>query len=430
VYEHHACHAATAFFGSGWPELLTVTADGWGEDGSASFWRFDRGQFVRESSTPTIDSLGYFYGSITAALGFTPHRHEGKVLGLAAAGKENKKLEQLMGQLVSYDKNRQVFLGLMELGVYQPSFDNPILTQILGQYAREDVARAAQSRLERVVSEAVLSLVKGPTRVGLAGGIFSNVKLNQIVSELPSVAEVFVFPSMGDGGLSIGAAWLAYSEISGQRPEPLTTALLGPTYSHREILGAIEYTGLDYSYQPQISAVIAQLLAEGHPVVRVNGRMEFGPRALGNRSVLAPATDTSVVEYLNDRLGRSEFMPFAPACLGESMDDQFVRPFDRQHMTRYMTTTLDSRDVLQKQSPASVHLDGTARPQSVFASDYPQLHEVLTRYRELTGIPVAINTSFNMHEEPIVCDPPSALATFVTSRLPYMAFGNFLISNR
>jgi carbamoyltransferase len=296
-------------------------------------------------------------------------------------------------------------------------------------HSREDVAAAAQRRLEEVVCEAVAGLGGQGARISLAGGVFANVKLNQRLCELPNVGDVYVFPNMGDGGgLSVGAAWLAHQEATSSRPEPMRTALLGNDLDEDEILRAIAESGLHAKKQSNINETIAELLAKGHVVARASGRMEFGPRALGNRSILYRCDEPEVNQWLNARLARSEFMPFAPASLSESAE-LLYRGLDKgRNAAPYMTMTFDCTERMTVESPAAVHVDETARPQLVDSSTYPDFHAVLTRYRKLTGKSSVVNTSFNMHEEPIVCSAADAIRAFRASSLPWLALGDYLVA--
>ena len=426
VVGHHTAHAAGAYYGSGWDECVVLTADGWGDEASATLWRGLRGRLTRLSRTPTIDSLGYFYGSITKALGFTPHRHEGKVLGLAAYCHEPKSYP-LVRAMIDYEPRTKTFLTHPERGLYLPFFDNPLLGDFARGYSREDVAAAAQRSLEEVVSACVADLGGRDLRLAVACGIFANVKLNQRLRELPNVAEVYVFPNMGDGGLSVGAAWLAHVAKTKSRPEPLGTLDLGLAATDGEIATAVSHAGLRYTHAADIHERVAELLARGGVVACFQGRMEFGPRALGHRSILYRATDPSANDWLNKRLRRSEFMPFAPATLAEDAAACYVGLDGGRDAARYMTMTFDCTPRMRAESPAAVHVDGTARPQIVSARDNPDFHAILTAYRRRTGIGTVVNTSFNMHEEPIVCTIDDALRAVHEAGLPYLAAGRFLI---
>ncbi len=426
VVGHHEAHVASAYYGSGWSDCLVLTADGWGEDGSSTLWHGSKGRLTLLARSYTFDSLGYFYGSITKALGFVPHRHEGKVLGLAAYCQRPTSYRTIRS-MIDYDPQAKRFIGRMERGLYVPRFENPALKEFVRRFPREDVAAAAQHSLEEVVCGCVSMLDGLSPRLALAGGIFANVKLNQRILELENVDEIFVFPNMGDGGLSVGAAWLVYAREAGQPPEPLRTLYLGPEPSEEEIASVLAQSGLSYQHVPNIEERIAELLAHGHVVARCSGRMEFGPRALGNRSILYQATDPSVNDWLNGRLHRSEFMPFAPATLAEHAPACYIGFDGARKAASYMTITFSCTPTMRREAPAAVHVDGTARPQVIFAQEAPEFHRILTAYSQRTGLSSVINTSFNMHEEPIACTTHDALRAFRAARLPYLALDHFLV---
>jgi len=424
---HHTAHAACAYFGSAWEECYVLTADGWGEDASSTLWKGHGGKLEPIGRSHTFDSLGYFYGSVTKSLGFVPHRHEGKVLGLAAFHKGPNTIYPALRDMVAYDQEKRCFLGLMENGVYKPRYDNAELDACIRGHSREEVSAAVQRRLEEVVCEAVTALGGDNERVAVAGGVFANVKLNQRLRELSNIGEVYVFPNMGDGGLSVGAAWLAYHRKSGNRPDAFTTALLGNELGTEEVLAAIKASGMSYERPKDITGRAAELLAQGHVVVRVNGRMEFGPRALGSRSILYRCDEPDVNDWLNVRLARSEFMPFAPATLAERADEYYVGLDGGRHAAQFMTMTFDCSPRMLDEAPAAVHVDGTARPQLISEAMYPDFYRILSEYHRLTGKASLINTSFNMHEEPIVCTAEDAIRAFQASRLPWLALGDYLV---
>ena len=425
TYGHHQSHAATAYFGTQWDDATILTADGWGEDASHTLSRARGLGVERIARSNTFDSLGYFYGSITKALGFIPHRHEGKVLGLAALCPQPRSYPVLR-QMVDADLQGNRFLGRMENGIYAPRFDNDTLKAFIGGFPREDVAAGAQRVLEEVVCLHVGNLGAAARHLGVAGGIFANVKLNQRLAELPNVDEVRVFPNMGDGGLSIGAAWLAHAELTGQRPEPWRTCYLGHTPDDQAIVAALSASGLAYRRSGRIQEEIGALLADGRVVARCTGAMEFGPRALGHRSILYHAREPDVNRWLNDRLNRSEFMPFAPATLEEDADRYYLNLDAVRESAHFMTVTCDCTPLMKSEAPAAVHVDGTARPQLVSASRTPDFHAILTAYKARTGQPTVINTSFNMHEEPIVCTAEDAVRAFISGGLDVLALGDYI----
>ena len=429
VYAHHHAHAASAFYGSGFDDCMVLTADGWGEDGSHTLYkgrRDSKNSLERLAFSPTIDSLGYFYGSITKALGFTPHRHEGKVLGLAALCLDPKSYPEIRS-MIDIDRERKSFVGRMDRGLYVPHYDNMPLLKIAREHSREDVASAAQRTLEEVVCAYVTDLGQSARKLALAGGIFANVKLNERLAELGNVEEIYVFPNMGDGGLSVGAAWLAHHELTGKAPEPARDMYLGRGIDDDEVGELLRESGLKYRQVNDIAVQVGQLLAKGEVVARCAGRMEFGPRALGHRSIMYKASDPSVNEWLNKRLNRSEFMPFAPATLADAASDCYVGLAAGGASSRFMTTTFPCTEKMRREAPAAVHVDNTARPQVVDAEHAPDFHAILSAYRAETGLSSLINTSFNMHEEPIVCNAEDAVRAFLDGGLPYLAIGNFLV---
>ena len=425
TYGHHECHASTAYFATEWPDAAILTADGWGEDASHTLSHAAGLKIERLAHSHTFDSLGYFYGSITKALGFIPHRHEGKVLGLAALCEEPESYATLR-EMVDADLDGNHFVGRMEAGLYAPRYENEALEAFVSGFPREDVAAAAQRVLEEVVCAHVGNLGDTARRLGVAGGIFANVKLNQRLAELPNVDEVRVFPNMGDGGLSVGAAWLAYAELTAKRPEPFQTCYLGPAPDDASIVAALTDAGLSYRRSDRVQDEIGGYLAEGKVVARCTGAMEFGPRALGHRSILYHAREPDVNRWLNDRLNRSEFMPFAPATLEEEAERYYMNLDPIRQSAQFMTATCDCTELMKSEAPAAIHVDGTARPQLVSRERTPDFHAILTAYRARTGQSTVINTSFNMHEEPIVCTAEDAVRAFVSGGLDVLALGDYI----
>jgi carbamoyltransferase len=266
----------------------------------------------------------------------------------------------------------------------------------------------------------------GIRNIVLSGGVVANVKLNQRLKEIDGVERIFVHPNMGDGGCGTGAALL---EFAGAPPlsKPLSDVFWGPSYDGDEIVEALQRAQLRFDrYQP-IEPKIAALIASGKVVARFNGRMEYGPRALGNRSILYHAREPEVNQWLNQRLGRTEFMPFAPATLYEQRHECYRNIDGAEYAAQFMTITFDCTERMKRESPAAVHVDGTARPQLVTPTSNPSFYRIISEYHKLTGIPSVINTSFNMHEEPIVCTPDDAIRAFLQGNLDYLAIGEYLV---
>jgi carbamoyltransferase len=236
---------------------------------------------------------------------------------------------------------------------------------------------------------------------------------------------------MADEGTGLGAAMLAAHRERPFDPHRLEHVYLGPEYPPSRIRAALEGAGLPFTELPggRLERRLAELLDAGHIVARYQGRMEFGPRALGNRSILYHAKDPATNDWLNEQLRRSEFMPFAPVTLAEHGSACYAGLAGAEHTAEFMTITFDATKQMREQSPACVHVDGTARPQLLTKAGNPSLHATLTHYHELSGIPSIINTSFNMHEEPIVCTPEEAVDGFLAAHLDALAIGDYLVVN-
>jgi carbamoyltransferase len=431
IYSHHHCHAATAYYGSGWKDCFVITADGWGEDGSHTFYQCKNEKNVKKafnkiSFSNTIDSLGYFYGSITKALGFIPHRHEGKILGLAAYKKKPKSLN-FIKKMISFDPIQKCFKGNIESGTYLADFDNPFLISLLKKYSKKDIASATQITLENVFLQHIKEL-EGNNRLAVAGGLFANVKLNQKINESKKIKEIYVFPNMGDGGLSVGSAWLAHHEITKKYPHKPKTMYLGYKISKQKSLSLLKIFGLKHKEFKNINRKIAELLANKKIVARCSGRMEFGPRALGNRSILYEANDKKINKWLNKKLKRTEFMPFAPITKFENANE-FFEQTNSLFSSQFMTITSNCTKKMISQAAAAVHVDLTARPQLVKKEINSDLYEILDEYEKITGNKNLINTSFNMHEEPIVCNENDAIRAFLESKIDFLVLNDLLIWN-
>jgi carbamoyltransferase len=416
-FNHHDTHAANAFHSSGFDRALVVTLDGYGSGNCGGVYAAgpEGMQALHRFGFP--NSLGQHYENVTSGLGFKPSRHEGKIVGLAAYGNPQILRDALRARFDTCDGDIVVRGSL-----------NYIFTRALAtRFAKRDIAAAYQFVLEEVATEIIGHWLKrtGLTRVAVSGGVHANVKLNQRIREIDGVEGVFVYPNMGDGGCGTGAAMLAFghSVMSGQ---PIHDVYLGPDYTDTVIESALRRADLTYERVDEIEDRVAQLLAEDAIVGRFLGRMEYGPRALGNRSVLYPAQDPQVNQWLNHQLGRTEFMPFAPAALASEAPRLFKNLGGCEKTAEFMTITFNCTDEMIRLCPAAVHVDGTARPQLVSERTNPSFSRILRGYYERTGIPAIINTSFNMHEEPIVCTPADAIRAFLLGKLDYLAIGSFL----
>ena len=429
IFDHHDSHAASAYYYSNWNTCNILTIDGWGDHISSKFYEAQNGNLKNLNSSSSIDSLGYFYGSITKLLGFKPHSHEGKILGLAAFGKHTKAYKYI-SKMISYNKKDKCFKGNDEKGMYIANFDNPNINFLKKLFTREDIAAAAQKRIEDVIIDFLNDNLKKRVNLALAGGVFANVKINQRISEIKNVKNIFVYPNMGDGGLAVGCGILSYNKYKKFKPRSAQSMYLGPKYSNKEVLHTLKQNkDIKYFKMKKPEKFLAQKLHQGNVVACFQGRMEFGPRSLGNRSILVNATDKSVNNWLNKKLKRTEFMPFAPITLSEHANKMYKKLGNKKLATKYMTITTECTKNNIKISPAAVHIDNTARPQILNRKDNLRIYKVLKEYFRISKIPNLINTSFNVHEEPIVCNPNDAIRAFKTSKLDYLYINDYIIHN-
>lgn len=423
--DHHLCHAASAYYGSEFRDALVVTMDGGGDGDSSHVYSVRNGEWRRLRTVDSYDSLGNYYAYVTALCGFKAKKHEGKVTGLAARGEP--RYRQVLERHIGYEDGGTVNRG----GVLFDGALESLLEALPAGWRREDLAASVQAVAEDLVCRHVDTWMQetGHRNVAVAGGIFANVCVNQRVAELPAVDSFYVFPGMGDEGLAPGAAWWEVHEsraAAGSNGEPLEHVFLGPSYSDEEMESALRSAGLVFERPADVAEEVADRLARGDVVSVFDGRMEFGPRALGHRSILYQATDPEVQLWLNERLDRTEFMPFAPAVLEEDAQRCFEVVEGARFPGRFMTVTFACTEEMRRLCPAVVHLDGTARPQFVDRTQSPRFAAILEAYRERTGLPAIINTSFNMHEEPIVCSPKDAVRAFRQGSLDWLAMGPFL----
>ncbi len=432
--DHHESHAFSAFACSPFEKSLVITADGRGDYQAFSVSVFDHDRYEVIHRTPSIDSLGFFYARITSLLGFRNNRHEGKVTGLAAYGDPSIHLP-LMEKMISYKDGRII----SHTGPYyrpwqhDPVFSDEIMS-IIRESKREDIAAAAQKQLENIVVSMTEYYLKktGLNTVCMSGGVFANVSLNKKIFDIQQVDNVFIQPHMSDGGLAIGAAVGAAYKLTGMKVR-MESMYLGPEYTDDEIAACLNDEELTVNKlqndESKIDAAI-RAIKNDQVVGWFQGRMEHGPRALCHRSILYHCNDKSVNNWLNDRLQRTEFMPFAPVTAIE-LAPQCYRNWEPDHIASYyMTVTYDCYEEMITNCPAAVHIDGTARPQVVSDNTEPTVHKLLlTWYKETGGLSL-INTSFNKHEEPIVCSPYDAVQALKENMVDVLIIGSFDIRKK
>jgi carbamoyltransferase len=433
LIEHHHAHACAAYLTSPYKKSLTYTCDFMGDFICCSVYKCDENGMKRIKEMPFYSAPGMIYTWITYFLGFMPGKHEGKITGLAAYGDPEKTYRKFAKYTkLSKDKSRlrrdvRGFWYLNAIKKFEKDFKG---------VSREDIAAGLQKRFEDVLSENINYYVKktGLENISVAGGVFANVKLNQKIKDLPGVKDIFIHPAMDDGGLALGAAlatWANNRLSSGQKLKSfdINHVFFGPEYTSDEIEAELKKHNIKYKYCKEIEKEVAKLLHKNKVVARFNGRMEYGPRALGNRSILYAPVDRSVNDWLNKRLNRTEFMPFAPVTLKEYAKESYKDFKGAERAAKFMTIAFNVSKKFAKECPAVTHIDNTARPQIIHKEDNPSYYKIIDEYRKLSKIATLVNTSFNMHEWPIVCSPKDAIKSFQGGKLDYLAMGNFLLKN-
>ncbi len=420
MVDHHLAHAAGAWATSPFERALVVTVDGLGDGLSVTVSVGERGRFLRRVHQESgFSDLTLYYSRLTEFLGFRPIRDEGKVNALAACASPEATLPIARTLLRMRDGRFGVRNPLLARGPDSPPWSR------LRTFSREEVAAGFQDHLETTMRDYLRHWLArtGCRHVALAGGLFANVKLNQRIATMPEVEEVWVYPHMGDGGLAAGGGFARLRSD----PAPVPDLFWGPGCDAETVERAIRDSGLPARRLEDPGLEMARLLAKGRVIARCAGRMEFGPRALGNRSILVQATDPDTIRWLNTRLRRSPFMPFAPVVHEEQAPACFADLPKALHAARFMTVSLDATPEFRRLCPGAVHVDGTARPQVVGESRHPVYARALREYHRLTGLPAVINTSFNMHEEPIVATPEDALEAFRQARLDALFLEDWLV---
>lgn len=440
---HQRSHAASAWFGSNFTDALVVSLDGHGDgDSGGVFIGSKDGSLNRLARFKKLNSFGHLYAAVTQRYNFKPLKHEGKITGLAAYGKYGAACEFLSKHISITDgvpefaiakshKQSQLIRVFREFGLSRNSIRDIVeLIEICESKTNEyeDLAYAVQYILEKSVLEILnyWSNETGFKQASFAGGVFANVKLNQRIRESELFTDFFVFPAMGDGGIAAGAIWSTLSR-QGKKPGKLYNDMfLGPNALS---VPSLEDFKVEELSELHLSEQIVNSLLSHNLVGIVFDKMEFGPRALGNRTLLIDPRDPKINYEVNKRLNRTEFMPFAPICLENDFLELFQIPLKFDNF-KFMTETCQVREKYKDVFPAAIHVDGTARPQFIPSGANPLLERILTDFKLRTGCPVLINTSLNIHEEPIVFDLKDALKALKSGQIDALATEKFFITLR
>jgi len=442
-YDHHHCHAAKAFHSSGFDKSLVLVLDGSGEEEATTLWEAKNGELSRLKSFHLPHSLGRVYSTITEYLGFHAYSGEGKVMGLASYGKLDPDIHEKMSQILSVGQDGEYVVDPNFIHYGEHNFSTRFtddLVELFGPPRRPkkrneripDVYKNIAYSLQLLLEKAAEGLVRRYIRetdlrkVCIAGGVAMNCKMNGVISSLEEVEDLFVHPASHDGGACIGAAMLAIQEEQSDVAfEPLDHAYYGPEYRDEEIKELLGYAKLQYRRYDDVSLVVAKALEEGQVVALFQGRMEMGARALGNRSILANPLLPDTKKLLNNHVKhREDWRPFCPSVLAEYGKD-FFENLKHPH---YMVVATKVRPEKIHLIPSAVHVDSTARPQFVSQKTNPVFWSIIEEFRRRTGVPVIINTSFNVMGEPIINTPQEAIKCFYSTGIDLLVLENYVLT--
>lgn len=437
--EHHISHACSAFYPSRFEKALVLVIDGQGEYIATSVFLGDRKKNKLEKLYETPISLGYFYAAVTEHIGFFSGQ-EGKTMGLASYG-EPIYINHLR-KLINADDNGAIkcFFSVTKKGkdeeeetieIWRRLLDNILpsrkgkieeVTSDIIPYA--NLASSAQKLLEEILTKIVTYNCKkyNVCNIAIAGGVGLNCATSGILSELSCVDKIFTQPAANDGGISLGAA-IAAAIVNNEKVNFEMIPYQGNEFTDDEILQFLRTGDYNYHKAENLPREVAQLISKGKIVAIFQGRLEFGPRALGNRSILADPRKNEMLLRLNTLKGREVWRPLAPAVLFEEQ----TKFFSTSQFSPYMTINCRVLKEVQNNLEAVTHVDGTARIQSVSKTYNPQFYSIIEEFYKITGIPVVINTSFNIKGEPIVDTPKKAFSSALAMNLDYLAIGNYII---
>lgn len=436
LVHHQQGHLASAYYCSGFDDAMCISLDAYGDANSGGVAIGSGGLLQTIETFHKDHSLGMFYAAITSFLGFNPCEDEYKVMGLAAFGRPGVDLSRLAWPTqTGFRTNPLYWTGrVRQISRFEPCYANA-LCELLGPPRRlgesitqrhKDIACAAQDVLE----QCVLSVVEHAHRLSglhnlcMAGGVALNCSANLEVAQLPFLKGFFVQPAASDRGLALGCALMAAAEAGEPIGEPLEHVCYGAEYDEHAIRAVLDLNGVRYSRPGDIACDVAELLAKGQIVGWFQGRAEFGPRALGNRSILADPRREEMKARVNALVKfREEFRPFAPAVLEERASELF----EMDRPSPFMTVAYRVRPGWRDRLGAVTHVNHTARVQTVNRDTAPGFHSVISAFERLTGVPAVLNTSFNLAGAPIVETPRNALATFAACGMHALAIGPYLV---
>ena len=418
---HHLCHIASSFYLSGFPKANVISLDGAGGGESGMLGWGEGLDLTIVHRVTNAGSWGALYERVTKALGFRPHSHEGKTMGLAAFGTPNPEL-----------------LDFIDWSEPIPRIDHAGRSRFLRslvhrrkdeEFTQEhkDLAATVQDALERALKQMAKFLMEesGCKTLCMAGGVALNCSANGKLLQSDFVDDIYIQPASSDAGVALGAAVLQHVHETSKRPGFLFDhAYWGPSFSNEEVEKVLKESKMSYIKVENIEEKAAELLVDGKIIGWFQGRMETGPRALGNRSILADPSIKNMKDIINAEVKHREmWRPFAPSMLHEDIGLYVEGP----HKSPFMILAFQVRKEKMKEFSAAVHVDNTARVQGVTEEANPRYYKLISEFKKKTGRGVILNTSFNVAEEPLVCSPCDALRTFYCSGLDALVIGDFVV---
>lgn len=436
-YDHHLCHAAAAAYGWDAQEpYAVVTMDSSGDGISGTISVFKDGKLEKKAEIAKADSIARIYSLATYYMGMVPMEHEYKIMGMAPYSEGSQAARAIADYFISLFEISPDGLSYRRREGVEPVYDMGARLLEFFKFKRFDhICGGLQLFIEEFATGWIKSILNQLQlrKIALSGGLFMNVKLNKRIMELDEVDDLFIFPSCGDESNVFGAAYLDWCEHTKKLPKPITHYYMGGDFTNEDIAKALaEYKFLnceiEYQKEDSIETKIAEIIANNGVVARFNGAMEFGARALGNRSILANPSDPDAVKTINKMIKNRDFwMPFAPSMIDS--DKYVINP--KAIKTPYMIMTFDAKpDKIKVMAGAVQPYDETCRPQEVYQEWNPSYYRLIKEYEKITGESVILNTSFNLHGFPLVYTPEDALKVMDHSGLKNLAIGDFLVKKK
>jgi carbamoyltransferase len=426
---HHRSHAASAAYCADTDRPAVVTVDGQGEHDSTVLWNRD---LTRAREFPSHNSIGHFYTAGTNYLGYDHGSDAGKVMGLASYGEYREEYADAFDDLTDAGEDGYDVTAIVDsddsVAVLEDHFGPAKSEPADFEQRHRDFAYHLQLRTEEMVTALVRGHVErtGTREIAIAGGVGMNCKLNREILNMDCVDDLFIQPAANDSGICLGAALEAHRRHTGTRPAPAYDHVyFGTEYTDDQVRQVLEGAKLEFEHVDDICATVADLLADGKLVGWFQGQMEYGARALGNRSILANPTDSTYRDQVNENVKhRESWRPFAPSLLAEARDEYLVHGDEAPYMILLDEVLEEKHDEI----PAVTHVDGTTRPQTVTEESNPRYHRLISEFADRTGVPVVLNTSFNVAGEPIVESPAQAVEDFYSTGLDALAVGDYLLA--